>query len=78
MNCKGVEFTLLLIEPGVWKWRFQIGGTVSTGKAQTSLMGMAAHRVHVRIDRELKKAALSGYSLGPFCARLLDRNAACQ
>jgi len=23
MNRKGVEFTLLLIEPGLWKWRFR-------------------------------------------------------
>jgi len=55
MNRKGIEFTLMLIEPGLWRWRFQIGETVSTGKTQTSLMGMAAHRVHARIDRELKK-----------------------
>jgi hypothetical protein len=55
MNRKGVEFTPLLIEPGLWKWRFQIGDTVSMGKTKTSLMGMAAHRVHQRIDRELRK-----------------------
>jgi hypothetical protein len=24
MSRKGVEFTLLLIEPGLWKWRFQV------------------------------------------------------
>jgi hypothetical protein len=55
MNRKGVEFTLLLIEPGLWKWRFQIGDAVLMGKTKTSLMGMAAHRVHQRIDRELRK-----------------------
>jgi hypothetical protein len=55
MNRKGVEFTLLLIEPGLWRWRFQIGETISTGKTHTNLMGMAAHRVHQRIDRELRK-----------------------
>jgi len=55
MNRKGVEFTLLLIGPGLWKWSFQIGETISTGKTHTSLLGMAAHRVHRRIDRELSK-----------------------
>jgi glycerate-2-kinase len=55
MNRKGVEFSLLLIEPGWWKWRFQIGETVSTGKTQTNLMGIAAHRVQQWIDHELKK-----------------------
>ena len=58
---KGVEFTLLLAEPGLWKWRFQIGKTATTGKTQTNLMGLAARRVDVRIDgalRKLKAAAI--------------------
>jgi len=55
MNRKGVEFTLLLIEPGLWKWRFQIGETVTTGKTEASLRGLAARRVQLRIDRELGK-----------------------
>jgi hypothetical protein len=52
---KGVEFTLLLVEPGLWRWRFKIGGTVSTGQTKSNLKGMAAHRVHERIDSELRK-----------------------
>jgi hypothetical protein len=32
MNRKGIEFTLLLIEPGLWKWRFQIGEISSRAK----------------------------------------------
>jgi hypothetical protein len=52
---KGVEFTLLLIEPGLWRWRFQIGETISTGKTRTSLKGMAARSAHARIDIELRK-----------------------
>lgn len=36
---KGVEFTLLLIEPGLWQWRFQIGKTVTNGKTHTNLEG---------------------------------------
>ena len=54
MNRKGVEFTVVQVEPGLWKWRFQIGETVTTGKTLTRLMGMAAHRVGQRIDRALK------------------------
>jgi hypothetical protein len=56
MNRRGVEFTVTQLEPGLWKWQFQIGKTVTTGKTQSSLMGMAARRVQQRIDRELRKA----------------------
>jgi hypothetical protein len=55
MNRKGVEFNLMHVGRGVWAWRFQIGKTVTTGKTHTNLMGMAAHRVQQRIDRELQK-----------------------
>ena len=56
MNRKGVEFTLKQVDEDRWKWRFQIGETVRTGNTQTRLMGMAAHRVQQKIDRELKEA----------------------
>lgn len=62
MNRRGVEFTLVQIEPRVWQWRFQIGETVSTGRTQTSLMGLAARRVQERIDRELRKPQNLAYS----------------
>lgn len=55
MNRKGIDFTLVQIEPGLWKWRFQIGEAVTTGKTKTRLMGMASHRAQQRIDRELGK-----------------------
>ena len=55
MNRKGVEFSLQQIEPDLWKWQFQIGKTVTSGKTRSRLMGMAAHRVQQRIDRELNK-----------------------
>jgi hypothetical protein len=55
MTRKGVEFSLLLIEPGLWKWRFQIGDTATTGKTKTRLMGMAARRAELRIDGALRK-----------------------
>jgi hypothetical protein len=37
MNHRGVECTLVRIDPGLWQWRFQIGETVKTGKTETSL-----------------------------------------
>ena len=58
MNRKGVEFTLLLIEPGLWKWRFQIGETVTTGTTETNLKGMAAHRAAIVSTASLESLAL--------------------
>ena len=55
MNRRGVEFTVTQVHRGLWKWQFQIGKTVTTGKTQSHLMGMAARRVQQRIDRELNK-----------------------
>jgi hypothetical protein len=55
MNRKGIEFTLVRVEPDLWKWRFQIGETETTGKTRARLMGLAACRVQQRIDRELKQ-----------------------
>ena len=51
----GVEFTLRLIEPGLWNWRFQIGETVTNGRTRTKLVGLAQHRVEKRIDRALRE-----------------------
>ena len=56
MNRKGVEFSLTEVEPGLWKWQFQIGNIVTAGKTRSNLRGLAAHRVQQRIDRELKKS----------------------
>jgi hypothetical protein len=56
MNRKGVEFIVKQVEPGLWKWQFQIGETVTTGQTHSNLMGMAARRVQQRIDRELRKS----------------------
>ena len=61
MNRKGIEFTVRLIEPGLWKWRFQIGQVVTSGTTYTNLKGMAARRAEARIDlalRELRKIDL--------------------
>jgi hypothetical protein len=52
---KGVEYTLATTAtPGVWKWQFQIGNEVRTGKTETRINLLAMRRVQLRIDRELK------------------------
>ena len=54
MNHRGVEYSIARTEPGLWRWRFAIGESVTTGTTQTNLAGMAAHRVRRRINRALK------------------------
>jgi hypothetical protein len=56
MNRRGVEFTLIQVQPGLWKWKFQIGEIITTGGTQSSLMGIAARRAQQQIDRELGKS----------------------
>ncbi len=53
---KGIEFTLVEAQQGVWKWSFRIDETIKMGKTETNLMGIAAHRVQQRIDQELRKS----------------------
>ncbi|NEU99066.1 hypothetical protein [Bradyrhizobium uaiense] len=50
---KGVEFSVTQLAAGVWKWRFQIGDRVFTGKTEAKLDLLAIRRVQLRIDREL-------------------------
>jgi hypothetical protein len=54
MNRRGIEFTLMQIRPDLWQWQFQIGETITRGKTNTTLKGLAARRVHAKIDRALK------------------------
>jgi len=56
MNYKGVEYILTPVAPGVWKWHFQIGDRVFSGKTEAKLNLLAIRRIQLRIDRELKKA----------------------
>ena len=55
MIYKGVEYTLTPVAPGVWKWQFQIGDRVISGKTEARLNLLAIRRIQLRIDRELKK-----------------------
>jgi hypothetical protein len=57
MNHKGVEYTLTMIEPGVWKWEFRIDEKVMAGKVRTNLRGLAQRRAEAKIDLFLKQAA---------------------
>jgi hypothetical protein len=57
MNHKGVEYTLTMIEPGVWKWEFRIDEKVMAGKIRTNLRGLAQRRAEAKIDFFLKQAA---------------------
>jgi hypothetical protein len=48
-NCNcctgGIEYSVLKVEPGIWKWTFRIGGDVTTGKTATNIDPLAARRV---------------------------------
>ena len=58
MRHKGIDFTVMASErPGIWKWQFQIGDKVKTGKTETSLSFLAVRRVQLRIDGELRSVA---------------------
>jgi hypothetical protein len=58
MTHKGVDYTVAMTTtPGIWKWQFQIGEKVKTGKTETRIGLLAIRRVQLRIDRELKQTA---------------------
>ena len=50
---RGVEFSVTQLMVGVWRWRFQIGNRVFSGKTEAKLDLLAIRRVQLRIDREL-------------------------
>jgi hypothetical protein len=52
----GIEFTLKMVEPGIWKYRFYIGRGIKIGTTKTDLESLAIRRTQKRIDRELKIA----------------------
>jgi hypothetical protein len=60
MNRRGIEFTVMQVEPGLWQWRFKIGEKVTTGNTKANLMGLATRRVQQRIDIALKQAVRPG------------------
>ena len=57
---KGVEYSVTATsEPDVWQWRFEIGERFAAGKTRTRLVHMAARRVQMRIDAELRASRVS-------------------
>jgi hypothetical protein len=57
MTHKGIDYSIAMTTtPGIWKWQFQIGEKLKTGRTETSLSLLAIRRVQLRIDRELKSA----------------------
>src|SRR4051812_35916147 len=45
MIYKDVEYTLTLVSPGVWRWQFQIGDRVVSGRTEAKLNLLAVRRV---------------------------------
>jgi uncharacterized membrane protein YcjF (UPF0283 family) len=57
---KGIQYTISATEePDIWRWRFQIGDTVRSGRTQTRLAELAARRVQSKIDAALRALASS-------------------
>ena len=57
---KGIQYTIAATaEPDIWRWRFQIGDVVRTGRTQTRLAELAARRVQAKIDAALRALASS-------------------
>jgi hypothetical protein len=55
MNHKGVDYTVAKADvDGVWRWHFQIGDQIKTGKTETKIELLAIRRTQLRIDRALK------------------------
>lgn len=53
---RGIEFSVVATGvPGIWRWRFWIGGKPKSGRTETKLELMAVRRVKLRIDRELNE-----------------------
>jgi hypothetical protein len=52
---KGIQYTISPTEePDIWRWRFEIGEAVKSGKTQTRLAELAARRVQSKIDAALR------------------------
>jgi hypothetical protein len=57
---KGIQYTISATEePDIWRWRFEIGETVKSGRTQTRLAELAGRRVQSKIDAALRALAPS-------------------
>jgi hypothetical protein len=39
--CRGIEYSVLEVEPGIWKWTFRIGGDVTTARNRLEYLSSA-------------------------------------
>jgi hypothetical protein len=53
MSYRGIEYSLKLVEPGIWEYRFHIGRAIKAGTTKVTYEHLAIRRVEERIDREL-------------------------
>ena len=54
MNYRGVDYTVVeTTTRGVWKWQFQIGDSVRSGKTETGLEFLARRRAQLQINHAL-------------------------
>jgi DNA-binding response OmpR family regulator len=58
MSYRGIEYSLKLVEPGVWEYRFHIGRAIKTGATKVVHEHLAIRRVEERIGRELLNSEL--------------------
>jgi DNA-binding response OmpR family regulator len=58
MSYKGIEYSLKLVEPGIWEYRFHIGRAIKTGTTKVSPEHLAIRRVEERIGRELVNSGI--------------------
>src|SRR5665213_324885 len=58
LSYKGIEYSLKLVEPGVWEYRFHIGRAIKTGTTKVTHEHLAIRRVEERIGRELVNSEL--------------------
>jgi hypothetical protein len=54
MNYRGIEYRIMRIELGVWRWHMRVGGKPMSGTTATALQLLAIRRVKGIIDRELR------------------------
>jgi DNA-binding response OmpR family regulator len=58
MSYRGIEYSLKLVEPGIWEYRFHIGRAIKTGTTKVTHEHLAIRRVEERIGRELLNSEL--------------------
>jgi hypothetical protein len=62
---RGIQYTVIATaEPDIWEWRYELGGSIKTGRTQTRLAALAARRVRCKIDAALRTQSQTIHSAG--------------